>query len=112
MKILNRFWNDEAGVIISSELILVVTLLVIGLIAGLGALRDSVTQELGDVAAAIGFIQQDYTFVGTSNANAASTNGSAFNDTADDGDIVDPAGAGGGNGVVVTLPAVAPGPEA
>ena len=106
MNLMKRFWTDEAGVIISSELILVVTILVIGLIAGLAALRDAVTMELGDTAAAIGFVEQDYTFLGTTNGGAtASTSGSQFNDDTDLGDALDPVLGAGGNGVAITVAA-------
>ena len=93
--------------IISSELILVVTILVIGLIAGLATLRDAVTQELGDTGAAIGFIKQDYSFPGTANQNAAATTGSAFDDMDDTGDTADANAGNSGNGVDVTIGAVA-----
>lgn len=53
MSLMERFWSGEAGLIISSELILVITILVIGLIAGMAALRDAVTMELGDTGAVI-----------------------------------------------------------
>lgn len=106
MNLIKRFWNDEAGVIISSELILVLTILVIGLIAGMVTLRDAVTLELGDTAAAIGFLEQDYTFLGTTNgAVTATTNGSQFNDDTDLGDAVDPVLGAGGNGVAITVAA-------
>ena len=106
MKLVVRFWKDEAGVIISSELILVITILVIGLIAGMTTLRDAVTLELGDTAAAIGFIEQDYSFTGTTNGAAnATTSGSTFVDLLDTGDEVDTAGSDSGNGVNVGVAA-------
>ena len=50
---LNRFWSDEAGFIVSTELILIATILVIGMLVGLVSVRDQVVQELADVAEAI-----------------------------------------------------------
>jgi len=41
-KFLSQLWQDEAGFVISSELIFVATLLVIGLITGLTTIRDQV----------------------------------------------------------------------
>lgn len=35
MKMLHRLWNDEDGFVISAELVLVATIVVIGLILGL-----------------------------------------------------------------------------
>ena len=58
MKLLRKLWKDEAGFIISAELVLVATMLVIGMIVGLTVLRNQVVQELGDLGAALGMISQ------------------------------------------------------
>jgi len=47
-----RLWNDEGGMILSSEVVLVGTILVIGAIAGLTSLQYAVTHELNDTARA------------------------------------------------------------
>ncbi len=93
MRSLRRLWNDEAGFIISSELILVATILVIGLIAGLTTIRDQVVTELADVAGAISDLDQSYSF-GNITAHCASTNGSNFVDLVD---FCDTAGSQGGD---------------
>ncbi|MCE9604843.1 MAG: hypothetical protein K8U03_08075 [Planctomycetia bacterium] len=77
-----RLWNEETGAIISSEIILVATILVIGIIAGLKSLRDSVVTELADVAQAIANINQSYSFSGASGHHAYNP-GSFFIDSAD-----------------------------
>ena len=82
MRTLRRLWNDEAGFIISSELILVATILVIGVITGLATVRDQVVTELADVAAAISDLDQSYSF-GNITGHCSSTNGSNFVDLAD-----------------------------
>ncbi len=79
---MQRFWNDEAGFIVSSELILIATVLVIGLLAGLVTIRDQVVQELGDVADAISEINQSYSFSGVT-GHASSTAGTFFEDIRD-----------------------------
>jgi Flp pilus assembly pilin Flp len=61
---LNQLWNDEAGFIISAELVLVATLLVIGLIVGLSEVQHAVVSELNDVGEAIGCLNQSYYFSG------------------------------------------------
>ena len=66
MKLLKALWNDEAGVIISTELILVVTILGIGLVVGLNTLRNDVVTELADTAQAVSNIDQTYSYSGTS----------------------------------------------
>jgi Flp pilus assembly pilin Flp len=62
---LRKLWNDEAGFIISAELVLVATILVIGLIVGMVSLRNQIVQELTDVGQAIGSISQSFCFGGT-----------------------------------------------
>jgi Flp pilus assembly pilin Flp len=57
---LKNFWNDEAGAIISAELVLVLTIAVLAMVTGLASLRDAVVTELADVGAAIGSVDQSY----------------------------------------------------
>jgi Flp pilus assembly pilin Flp len=82
MRLLHRLWNDQRGFVISTELVLIATIMVIGLIAGLTTLRDQVVQELGDVASAIGAINQSYSFSGVT-GHSSSTAGSVYADLAD-----------------------------
>ena len=79
---IKQFWNDEAGFVISAELVLIATILVIGMIVGLVSIRDQVIQELGDVAAAIAQVNQSYSFSGVTGHSAVSA-GSVFTDRAD-----------------------------
>ena len=62
--LLKKFWRDEQGFIVSAELILIATLLVIGLIVGLSELQVAVAQELNDVGDAIGSLNQTYYYGG------------------------------------------------
>ena len=55
---------DENGFVISAELILVSTIVVLGLIVGLVEVRQAISEELEDVAAAIGSMNQSYTYSG------------------------------------------------
>ena len=75
-------WNDEAGFIVSIELILIATIAVIGLITGLTAVRDAVVSELSDVAGAVQDLNQCYTFMGVIGHSAA-TCGSDYVDETD-----------------------------
>lgn len=77
-----RLWNDQAGAIVSAEIILICSILVIGVIVGLKSVRDSVVTELADVAQAIANVNQSYSFSGTSGHHAF-TGGGAFWDNAD-----------------------------
>lgn len=60
-----RLWGDESGVVVSTDLILVSSILVIGLLVGLTSLRDQIVQELGDTAVAVGNMNQSYSFAGS-----------------------------------------------
>ena len=53
MKVFGKLWRDADGFVVSSELILIATVVVIGLLTGLAAVRDAVISELSDVAGAI-----------------------------------------------------------
>ena len=79
---MKKFWNDEAGFIVSAELVLIATILVLGMIVGLVSVRDQVVQELGDIALAIGFINQSYSFSGIT-GHTSSTAGSMMDDASD-----------------------------
>ena len=90
---LRNLLNDEAGFIVSAELVLVATLLVIGLIVGLNSIQHAVVQELNDVGDAIGSLNQSYFFSGFSAEKSdgsdtpkAYTRGSSFLDSSDDCD--------------------------
>ena len=58
-----QIWHEEDGVL-SFEWTLLVTLLAIGIVAGLAAARDAIIDELGDVAAAAQGIDQSYSLEG------------------------------------------------
>lgn len=88
---LKTLWSDEAGFIISAELILVATLLVVGLVVGLSEVQHAVVSELNDVGDAIGELNQAYSFSGFHKKDNrgcyhAVSYGSSFSDTADDCD--------------------------
>jgi Flp pilus assembly pilin Flp len=71
-----RLWDDDQGAVISSELVLVLGILVFGLIPGLVALRNSVNAALTTIGNFLGRITPSFTFSGyavTSNGATAST---------------------------------------
>lgn len=79
---MRNFWNDEAGFIVSAELVLIATILVIGLIVGLSEVQAAVVAELNDISCAIGSLNQSYIFKGFTGCKAA-TVGSSFQDRVD-----------------------------
>lgn len=80
---------DETGFLITSELVLISTLGVIGLTAGMVCVRDAVSAELIDVSDAIGSLNQSYCYTGFSAASPrcckSRTFGSCFTDHDEDG---------------------------
>ena len=80
---LRTLWNDEAGVIISAELVLVMTIAVIAMVVGLHAVAKSVTMELNDVANSLGSYDQSFAYAGLVKSTHASVPGAAFSDRQD-----------------------------
>lgn len=92
MKMFQQFWSDENGFVVSTELVLIATVLVLGMVVGLTTLRDQVIAELADVAAAFANSNQSYSFSGIT-GHSSSTAGSIFNDNTDFCDLdADPVG--------------------
>jgi hypothetical protein len=85
---LKTLWNDEAGVILSAELVLVSTILVLGMIVGLVELQCSIVAELSDLSSAFGNLSQSYETSGFGSSKGggafkARTFGAAYTDRAD-----------------------------
>lgn len=74
---------DERGFVVSSEMVLMATILIIGLITGLVTVRDQVIIELADVADAVSELNQSYSFAAISVVGVGSVAGSVFNDLRD-----------------------------
>lgn len=84
MRMLRRVWKDDAGFVVSTELVLVATILVIGMIVGLATVRNTLVQELGDVALAFNNIVQSYVYSGVAGRDDSSqTAGSDYTDRTD-----------------------------
>lgn len=76
--------GKQGGFIMTAELILLSTVMVIGMIVGLVTVRDATTAEMEDVAEAIGQLDQSYAFNGLKSANnTAIVDGSAYGDAVD-----------------------------
>ena len=61
--LLKRVWQEDQGVL-TFEWILLITVLAVGIVGGLSAVRDAVISELGDVAYAVTATDQSYTIIG------------------------------------------------
>ena len=77
-----QLFSDEAGFIVSAELVLIATIVVLGMVVGLAEVSNSINQELEDVATAFGRVNQSY-YVSGFTGHKAATKGSSFKDTPD-----------------------------
>ena len=87
-RLLNRLWSDEAGLVLSAELVFMASIVVIGMIVGLSAARDGVTSELSDVGSAVTEYNQGYLVNGITGHGAAIA-GTQFSDNTDYCDVAD-----------------------
>jgi Flp pilus assembly pilin Flp len=106
---LRELWVDESGVIISAELVLILTILAIGLIAGLTTLRDALLTELADVGQSVSNANQSFV-IGAAQAHTSFTAGSLFTDALDFGD--GPGVTGPNSRCLVVVPVSGPVPTA
>ena len=74
--------QDHKGFIISSELALLATVAVVGLVVGATSLRDAAISELSDIAGAVQDLNQHYSIDGIE-GHSAQTHGSDFIDATD-----------------------------
>ena len=105
-QLVKQLWRDEAGFVVSTELVLIATIVVIGMVTGLTTVRDAVVTELADVAGAVAEIDQSYSW-GAITAHCASTAGSEFVDLPDFCDAAvegEQGNAGTGQCVAICLP--------
>ena len=83
---MRQLWADENGFVVSTELALIATILVIGMVVGLTTIRDQVVQELADIAGMISQLNQSYSFSAIT-GHHSSTAGSYGVDLVDSCDI-------------------------
>lgn len=82
MSCFHALLNDEKGFIVSAELVLVSTIVVLGLVVGLAEVSLNINNELEDVGSAFASIQQSYHASGSSGHKGCTT-GSSFRDCPD-----------------------------
>lgn len=73
---------DEAGFVVSAELVLVATLGVLAMIVGLSEVALNINNELEDIGSAFGSISQSYRAGGLS-GHGGYSGGSSFDDRTD-----------------------------
>lgn len=82
--LLNNLMNDEAGFIVSAELVMIATLGVLAMAVGLSEVAFNINNELQDVGRAFGSMNQSFNIQGQSNAWGGN-GGSSFNNTTNHG---------------------------
>ena len=65
-----QLMRDESGVIISAELVLVLTIAVLAMVVGLSEVAVAVNTELNDISNAIGALDQTFRITGFSSTKA------------------------------------------
>ncbi len=81
-KLINTLIHDEAGFIVSSELVLVATVGVLAMVVGLSEVALNVNNELEDVGSAFGAMNQTYVQKGVLGHQGYSS-GTEFKDNVD-----------------------------
>lgn len=80
------FLRSEEGFVLSTEAVLIGTILVLGMIVGLAEIRNAVVQEMGDYSLAVAQLSQDFAYSSVSSTNVPgdiATAGATFSDTSD-----------------------------
>lgn len=75
MKILKRLWADELGVIMSAETVMLGTMGVLAMTAGVGTMATAVNGELGDMSKAFRSFDQSFSAPGFRTSFGGSTGG-------------------------------------
>jgi len=57
---IRKLWNDQSGFIVSMELILIATVVVLGLIVGMNEVAVGLNTEFNDISNSVGALVQSY----------------------------------------------------
>jgi hypothetical protein len=63
-RILSNLWTDDCGALLATEWVIMATIIVLGIIPGLVAIRNGLLHELKDVSNATTSLDQSYEFTG------------------------------------------------
>jgi len=63
-KLLAKCWSDDAGAVIATEFLFLATILVVGLVSGLTAVRNAVNSEMTELANSILALNHGYSIPG------------------------------------------------
>lgn len=71
LSLFDRLWNDDSGAVLASEYLTLGSVVVLGGVAGLTSLRDSVNGEMKEFGGAIRSMRQTYAVPGVKSGIAA-----------------------------------------
>ena len=74
--LMEKLWADDAGALLATEYMTLGSIVVLGGVGGLTAMRDAVNDEMKEFGGAVRQIRQQYSVPGSKGANV-STGGSA-----------------------------------
>lgn len=80
--LLTNLWKEEAGFVVSAELVLISTIAVLAMVVGLSEVAYGISQELEDTATAFGAVNQTFRYTGLT-GHSGSSSGSSFVDMVD-----------------------------
>ena len=88
---LRRLFSDESGVVVSAELVLVLTVTVLASVVGLSEVAVAVNTELNDLSNGVGALSQTFEYMGFGSVDSAgntksTADGGIFYDETDDCD--------------------------
>ena len=64
LTVLQTFWLDQAGVLVSAEMVIVVTLCILAMLAGISEITVAITAELRSLSRGVEQLNQSYQFYG------------------------------------------------
>jgi hypothetical protein len=79
MRLLRQLYRDDAGFVLHVELLFILTILVIGTVTALVALRQAVIAEAVEIANAILALNDSFSFSGQTNCESSSAGSAAAN---------------------------------
>ena len=65
MNIVKQLWLDEVGLVMTAETVMIGTVGVLGVVAGVGAMSSAVNDEMGELGMAFRSFDQSYSVAGT-----------------------------------------------
>jgi hypothetical protein len=82
MRLLRKFWDDDCGAgLLASELLFLYSVLVLGSVSGMVAMRQALLSELTEAAQSLMSLNQSFSLSGQSNCAASSAGSSASDST-------------------------------